>query len=348
MSKYQSRVGACLGNQQLKLCRTGFFLGFILVFVPVAVFTSAYAQLTKVNVASSGISPTQIIPYLAQEAGFYRKNGLDVSVIRTRAEIAVMSLLNGDTPLIDVAGPTIIRSNLNGADCVFIAAGAVVLNFWMMAGKGINTPQDLKGKVVGVAGLSGSALAATRHALGKVGLNPDKDIKIVQIGGTPDRLIALRTGRIQATLLSPPTSLAAHKEGFNLLVDVAGMPFQANGPATTRKFIREQAEVVRKYVKAHVETVHLMKTNRELWIKVLSKFVKVDRDILEKSYEVSVTEELFPRKQYPSLSAIATALDQVSETEPKAKASKPESFADSTFILELDKSGYIDSLYKRN
>jgi NitT/TauT family transport system substrate-binding protein len=308
----------------------------------------AHAQLTKLNVASSGISPTQIFPYLAQEAGIYTKNGLDVSVIRTRADIAVMSLLNGDTAIIDVAGPTVIRSNLNGADSVFIAAGAVTFNYWLMAAKEVRTAQDLKGKLLGVSSLSGSSIVATRYALAKIGLNPDKDVKIIQIGGTPDRLIALRTGRIQATLLSPPTSLAAQKEGLNLLVDVKGLPFQDNAPATTRKFIREQPDVVRKYVKAHVEAVHLMKTNKEMWIKVLGKYVKVDRDILEKSYDVSATEDLFPRKQYSSMEAIKTPLEQIGENEPRAKASKPESFVDMTFITELDKSGYIDSLYKRN
>lgn len=308
----------------------------------------AHAQLIKLNVASSGISPTQITPYLAQESGIYAKNGLDVSVIRTRADVAVMSMLAGDTALIDVAGPVVIRGGLKGIDNVFIAAGAVSLNYWLMAAKAINTPQDLRGKLIGVAGLTGSTMVATRYAVTKLGLNPDKDIKTIQIGGTADRLTALRTGRIQATLLSPPTSLAAQKEGFNLLVDVAGLPFQDNGPVTTRKFIREHPDIVRRYAKAQLEAVHLMKTNRDMWIRVLGKYVKVDRDILEKSYEVSTTEALFPRKQYPSLDAIRAALEQIAEDEPKAKASKPESFVDTSLIAELDKSGYIDSLYKRN
>lgn len=328
--------------------RAALVLGFGFLLLSTSIVADAYAQLTKLNVASSGISPTQIVPYLAQEAGIYSKNGLEVSVIRTRAEIAVMSLLNGDTTIIDVAGPIIIRSNLKGADGVFIAAGAVAFNYWLMAAKEIRTAQDLKGKLLGVASLSGSAIVATRYALGKIGLNPDKDIKFIQIGGTPDRLIALRTGRIQATLLTPPTSLAAQKEGFNLLVDVVGLRFQDNAPATTRRFIKEHPDIVRKYVKSHVDAVHLMKTNREMWIKVLSKHIKVDRDILEKSYDVSATEELFSRKQYPSLDAIKAALDQVGETEARAKVLTPESFIDVSFIAELDKSGYIDTLYKRN
>jgi len=313
-----------------------------------SILTNVYAQATKLNVASSGISPTQIVPYLAHEAGIFARNGLEVSVIRTRADVAVMSMLAGDTGMIDVAGPIAIRSNLKGVDTVFIGAGAVTFNYWLMAAKAINTSQDLKGKIVGVASLSGSTMAATRYALVKLNLNPDRDIKIIQIGGTPDRLTALRTGRIQATLLSPPTSLAAQKEGFNLLVDVAGLPFQDNGPVTTRKFIREQPDIVRRYVRVQVEAVHLMKTNREMWIKVLGKYVRVDREILEKSYEVSTTDVLFPRKQYPSLDAIRASLEQIAEDEPKAKVSKPESFVDMSLIAELDKNGYIDSLYKRN
>lgn len=146
--------------------------------------------------------------------------------------------------------------------------------------------------------------------------------------------------------MSPPASLIAQREGLNVLVDVTGLPFQNNGVVTTRKFIREQNSIVRRYVKAHVEAVYLMKTNREMWMKALGKYVKVDRDILEKSYEIEVTDELFPRKQYPSLAAIKASLDEIADDEPKVKSLKPESFADMTFISDLDKSGYIDSLYK--
>jgi ABC-type nitrate/sulfonate/bicarbonate transport system substrate-binding protein len=104
--------------------------------------TTVEAQLTKLYVASSGISPTQIVPYIAQESGIYAKNGLDVAIIRTRAEIAVMSLLGGDTPLIQIAGTPIIRSSLKGVDAVFIAAGAVAADYWLMTGKAIKTAQE--------------------------------------------------------------------------------------------------------------------------------------------------------------------------------------------------------------
>ena len=197
--EYQKqRLGMSLRKSLLALL----VLSVSVLLLSTRVCTEAYAQATKLNVASSGISPTQIVPYLAQEAGIYTKNGLEVSVIRTRAYVAVMSMLAGDTVLIDVAGPVVIRSNLKGADNVFIGTGAVAFNYWLMAAKAINTAQDLRGKTVGVASLTGSTMVATRYALVKLGLNPDKDIKTIQIGGTPDRLTALRTGRIQAPCLA--------------------------------------------------------------------------------------------------------------------------------------------------
>jgi NitT/TauT family transport system substrate-binding protein len=326
--------------------RTVSVLGLSFLLLSDGVSTNGQAQLTKVNVASSGISPTQLPPYMAQDAGAYSKNGLDVSIIRTRPEIAVMSLLGAEASIIHIGGAITIRSNLRGADLAFIAAGAVATDYWFMGTKEIKTPQDLMGKLVGVASLRGSTIVASRYALEKIGLNPDKDIKFIQIGGTPERLTALRTGRIQATLLSPPASLVAQREGLSVLLDVTGLPFQNNGVVTTRKFIKEHPDIVRRYIKAHVEAVHLMKTNREMWIKVLGKYVKVDREILEKSYELEVTEELFPRKQYPSLTAIKASMDEIADEEPKVKTLKPEGFADMSLVAELDKSGYIENLYK--
>jgi len=150
-------------------------------------------------------------------------------------------------------------------------------------------------------------------------------------------------------LLSPPTSFIAQKEGFNFLTDVTNLPFQHNGVVTTRKFIRESPDTVRRYVKSQVEAVHVMKTNRELGLKVLTKFLgrQKDRDLIEKSYDVSMGEEVYPRKQYPTLAGINTVLEAIAKDNPKAKEAKPEDFVDPRFVRELDESGYIDSLYKK-
>jgi ABC-type nitrate/sulfonate/bicarbonate transport system substrate-binding protein len=142
----------------------------------------------------------------------------------------------------------------------------------------------------------------------------------------------------------------AQKEGFNLLTDVTGMAFQHNGVATTRKFIREHPGVVRRYVKSQIEAVHLMKTERQTGIAILMKNLKArpeEKELVEKSYNAAMVEEVYPHKQYPSLQGIQIILDAMIKEEPKAKEAKPEDFVDARFVQELDDSGFINNLYKQ-
>jgi ABC-type nitrate/sulfonate/bicarbonate transport system substrate-binding protein len=311
----------------------------------------AYSQVTRVNVAYTGESPTQLVAFLAKETGIFTRNGLDVQVIRTNSGVAVMGLLAGGMAILQVAAPTVISSVLRGGDAVFVAAGVVTLDYWLMSGKAIKNATQLKNGIIGTSDLSGSSFIASRFAARKLGLDPDKEIAIIRSGGTPERLVALRTGRIQATLLSPPTNFIAQKEGFNFLTDVTSLPFQHNGVVTTRKFIRDNPETVKRYVKSQIEAVHLMKTDRETGLKVLAKFLgrqQKDKDLIEKSYDVSIGEEVYPRKQYPTLAGINTVLEAMVKDNPKAREAKPEDFVELRFIRELDESGFIDNLYRKS
>ena len=135
-----------------------------------------------------------------------------------------------------------------------------------------------------------------------------------------------------------------------MIADVAkmGLVFQHTGVTTTKRFIRENPDIVRRYVKAHVEAVHKMWTDREATIKTLGKYMGsgVEREILEKSYENVMHETLYPKKQYPSLEGLKTVVEEIAARDARAKNVKPEQFADMSFIRELDQSGFIDGLYK--
>lgn len=215
-----------------------------------------------------------------------------------------------------------------------------------MSQRDIKSAEQLKGGLLGVSGLTGASATATQLVLRKLGLVPGKDTSVIVIGGTPERLIALRTGKIQATLLNPPTTFVAQREGFNVLADLGTLPFQNNGVVTTRKFINDKPEVVRRYVKSQIEAVHLMKSERATGLKVLAKYMggTSDQELLEKSYDASVTEHTFPAKQYPSQPGLKTVIDSLVADNPKAKEAKPEDFIDSQFIKELDDRGFIDNL----
>jgi ABC-type nitrate/sulfonate/bicarbonate transport system substrate-binding protein len=311
--------------------------------------SGAWAQPRKIKVGYSSDAPGSLATWLARETGIFAKNGLEAELVRTRTTIGVMALISGELDFIQASGPVVIESNLRGSDLVYIAGGMATLDFIFMSQPDIKSPEMLRGGTVGLASIRGASLVATEFALEKLGLKP-KDVKFIVIGGTPERLISLRNKRLHATLLSPPTSIVAEREGFNTLADVGalGLPFLHNGIAASRRFVRDNPDTAKRYVKSQIDAVHLMKTDRKKSVAVLAKYLRqtANTEILERSYDLSATDDKYPRKQYPTLAGIQTVLDAIADENPKARSARPEQFVDARFIKELDDSGYIDSLYK--
>ena len=310
---------------------------------------AASAQLIKVTTSyvsdSAGVLPL----WLAKEAGIFARNGLDVQAVKVHASVGVMALMSGELQFVLAAGPVVVDSALRGSNAVYVAGGMSTLDFVLVTRPEIKTAEQLKGGTVGLSAFRGANPTATRFALQKLGLGP-KDVSLIVVGGTSERIASLRLGKIQGTLFSPPQNITAQREGFNALADVAelGLPFVHTGLATTRAFIRDKPEIVRRYVKSHLEAIAVMKMDRELAIKTLGKYLGQikDRDVLVKTYEAAAPDNRLPRKQYPYLAGLQTVLDLLSEENPRAKSAKPEDFVDNRFIKELDDSGYIDNLYK--
>ena len=312
----------------------------------------APAQLTRVHVGYSALSGDQLPVWVGKETGPFEKNGLDVQpIFFTGGSTAILALVSGDVPITQVSGPGLVSSALAGSEAVFIAGGMTSLNYVLMGKPGVKTAEQLKGGSVAISRFGSATDTIARYALKKIGLTPGKDVTIVQVGSGPDRLGAALTGRVTAAVINPPSSFQAEQKGMTVIADVAkmGLTFQHTGPATTRKYIREHQDVVRRYVKGHVEAVHRMWTDKEGTVKTLGKYMGggVDREILEKSRENVLTEALFPKKQYPSLEGLKFVIDDLAERDPRAKTAKPEQFVDLTFIKELDQSGFIDALYKK-
>ena len=299
----------------------------------------------------AGESPTHLPAWVAADADIFLKNGLDAQLIRARSDISIMALLSGEVSFAQTGATSVINSRLGGSDAVIVAGGTVSLPYWLVSQPGIKSPDQLKGKTVGVLAIGGTAYVVARFALRKLGLDPDKDVAMLAVGGTPERLLALRTGRIQATLLSPPTVFAAKREGLNILADVAalGLNYQHDSVVTTEKFIRENRDTVAKYVKSQIEAVHFTKTNRDAGLKILARYLRQlkDKELLEQSYDISVADHILPRKQYPSRAGIQTILEELAGRNPRAKQAKPEEFIDTRFVQQLDESGYVDQLYAR-
>ena len=310
-------------------------------------FSVAWAQLTKLTVGYSSTASAEIPAWLAKETGIFAKNGLDVQLVYFRGgTTATMALLSRQTPIIQGSGQVIVNAALRGADTVMVAGGLVNTEWWLMTRPDIRTAEQLKAGSVAISPFGGLAESMTRIALKRLGLTPVKDIAFVQVGGLQERLFALETGKVQGVMLPTPYKFIGQKRGFHTLVSVL-LSYQSTGVSTTRTFIRESPDTVRKYVRSQVEAIHRIKTDRETALKVLVKYLgPQDRDILEKSYDELSSDEKFPPKQYPTLEGIKNILEPLAQTDAKAKAAKPEDFVDMSLIKELDDSGFISDLYK--
>ncbi len=330
------------------------FLYLVVALLPAQLSPApnATAQPTRLNVGYSAISADQLPAWVAKDSGIFAKNGLDVELIFfTGGSTAILALVSGDVPITQVSGPGLVSSVLGGSDAIFVAAGITSLNYVLMGKPGVKSIEQLKGGTLAISRFGSATDSIARFALKKVGLSVGKDVTLIQVGSGPERLGALQTGRVTAAVINPPSSFIAEKRGMSVIADVAqmGLVFQHTGAATTKKFIREQNDVVRRYVRAHVEAVHKMWTDKESTIRALGKYMGsgLDREILEKSWANVMHETLYPRKQYPSVEGLKTVIDDLAERDPRAKNVKPEQFIDASFIRELDQSGFIDGLYKK-
>ncbi len=328
---------------------TSKWIGLGIFSLTVLLSANVPAQPTKLNVGYVGINSDNVIAWIAKDTGIFARNGLDVQLIYfSGGTLATMALIAGETPIAQTAGPGIVNAVLSGSDAVMIAGGVTTLDYWLLSRPEVKSAGQLKGGSVAISRFGSASDFIVRYALQRIGLTPVKDVAILQVGALPDRLAAMEANRVQATVLAPPAMYMAQKRGFNILADVAelGLAYQATGVATTRKFIREHPDIVRKYIRSQVDAVHRFKTDRETGLRVLAKYLGLkEKDILERTYGGAIAENKLPAKQYPTVEGIRTILEPL-KNDPKAKSVKPEDFVDMRFIKELDDSGYIDKLYK--
>jgi NitT/TauT family transport system substrate-binding protein len=305
--------------------------------------------LKKVVIGYSGISISQTPGWIAYEAGFFRKYGYDAQLLFVESgSRMVQTLISGDVLAAVVAGAPVIQSNLQGSGIVLVTGFLNTLDYKFIVSRDITRPDQLKGKAVAISRIGSSSDFATRYALEKYGLVPDKDVAILQIGSQPARFAALETGRISGVMIAIPLTAKAARAGLNTLADLQmlGLEYQHNGLAVSQNLIKTQPDVVRNLVKAYVEAIHYMKTHRKETIAILAKYLKTDdAEALEEAYEAEI-QALIPEKPYPTLKGIQVMLREMGIKDPTARAARPEQFVDLNFMKELDSSGFIDRLYK--
>ena len=333
---------------------TALFLGTVGItvaraLVSIAAETPAAQPLKKVVIGYSSISAASSSAWFAYEGGFFRKNGLDAQLIFVESgSRMVQTLISGDVVAAQAAGAPVIQSKLQGSGVVIIAGLLNTMDYKFVVSRDITRPDQLKGKTVAVSRVGSSSDFATRYALEKYGLIPDKDVAILQIGSQPARFSALETGKIHGVMIAIPLTSKAAKMGLNTLADLQmlGLEYQHTSLAVSQNLIKTQPDLVRNVLKSFVEGIHYAKTHRKEAIAILAKYLRSDdSDALQEAYEAEL-QGLIPEKPYPTTKGIQIILREMGVKDPNARSARPEQFVDLSFMKELDSSGFIDRLYK--
>lgn len=298
----------------------------------------------KVRVAYSALAPTQGVLWVADEAGLFARNSLNADLVYTRA--AIETLIAGEVQFGQMTGALMFSARLQGADPVMLAGVQDVLNDRLVVRPGINSVEDLRGKRVGVFRFGSASHMRLLNVLPRYGMT-ERDVTFLQVGDSPERLVALHSKSIDATLLSPPDHFLALRGGIKVLLNLRDLnvPYQGTGLVTTQRLLVKNRDLARRFVKAFVEAIHVVRTNPAISKRAFAKYRQTrDEKQIEDAYQT--LREIVKPKPYPSVDGFRTIIKDTVDRIPAAKTANPADFIDASLLEELDRSGYIDSLYR--
>jgi len=301
----------------------------------------------QIRVGYGSLSTSYAPIWVAGEAQLFQKNGITAEVLYLESALVRTALIAGDIVMGGMSGTTMAAPRLQGADPIIIASFLNSLQYRLVVRPEIKTPTQLKGKRIGVAGFGLGAHRGAQIMVAKLGLNPDNDVVMLQIGGDPTRLSALLSGTIDASVFNPPLYKRAVEAGMRVLANIEemGFPVQASALVTTEQFVRKNPDLMRRAMRSIIESIYVIKSNPELTKRAIRKYMRFrdDRDT-DEAYQIM--RDVTPRKPYPTVEGIKTVLDELALKVPAARTAQPREFMDTRFIEELDRSGFIDELYK--
>lgn len=319
--------------KQLRFC----FLSILLLQF---LSTSPVFAKDRLNVVYASISGLFLGCWVAKDADYFDREGLDVNLVYIQsAGTAIQAMLAGEAPIVLAGGEPVVESGLKGGDAIFIGGISIVPAVHFMAMPEIRSVQDLRGKPVGVTRFGSSTDYAMRQVLRRNGLEPVKDVPVLQIaGGHRGLAIALLNRSILAAPIAPPNSLHAQKGGAKLLVDMtkSGIYFPYSTIASTRGFLKQSRPVALAFMKAYSDGVKRMNSDKAFSIGVIKKYMReTDPEIVDAVYKYGV--DYIAKIPEPNKEGIVEVLRQ--SPDPKAKTARPEAFFDDGLIRELAQKG---------
>jgi NitT/TauT family transport system substrate-binding protein len=309
---------------------------------------SSFSQAERVRVAISSISTSQVNVWVPLDTGFLKKQGLDVELVYiSGAPVGAAALMSGEVAISQGGVVGSITSNMKGSGTFIILGGADRFPYQLIVAPTIKQIADLKGKRFAVSRIGSADHTATMFVLPRLGIQPDKEMNIIQVGSVPARFAALVSGSVQAALLIPPETVKAKELGYRMLSNFADIEinYQQNGVYTTRAFINKRPDLLRRFAVAYSEGNHYILTNGEGTQRIMRKYLHGDEKAIREAY-TEVVLKATPKIPYPSKPGIQTLIDFLAKTAPEAANSKPDDFIDARFVKELEDNGLYARLYR--
>jgi len=321
-----------------------------ILFIIVGLLSAAVpAAAQSLKVPFAALSPTYAPLWIADRAGFFKKYGLDVQLVYISAgSVIIPAILSGQVDIANMSSAPALTSWIRGAELTTVGVTSNRLLHVVMAGGSIKKPEDLKGKKIGSDRYGSLSDLVLREALRHYNLAPDKDVAVIQTGGLPERLGALKIGAVDGAIVAGDTAFEAEKLGFHKVIDLSELPIRYPGSTivVSKSFLSGKRDVVKRFLRGWIEGIKTAKTDKDFTVRVMQKFLKTrDRSILEKTFEVY--QSVHEKVPFPDPKVLGVALKQLSATVPQAGQLKIEDFIDRSLISELESEGFISKVYGR-
>jgi len=324
----------------------------VIVFCMAVVPFAADGAGPKTYLGVSGVSFDYIPFWYAKDYRLYQKYNVDVDIITTGGgTVLAQAMLSGGVHFAAL-GTAFLQSAMQGADHVLLAAHINYFPYRVVGLPSIAGKEGLRGATIAISRFGSNADAALRIALRQAGLDPARDVTIVQLGTQPERFAALNGRRIQATIMSPPFSNAAKKAGLKVILDISKMriAFPEIGLVASRDYVSKNRANARAFMQAYLEAIRDIKKNKEATVKVMAKYLRMDlennREILLDTYDETIASDEMEKKPYPNRDGLKLAVELIAKQRNISPIPAIDNFIDTSLLEELDRSGFIDQLYR--
>jgi NitT/TauT family transport system substrate-binding protein len=320
-----------------------FSLALVISFLALG---AAQAQ-EKIRVGLGSISLQSGLVYIAKDRGIFTKYGLTAeSIYIPGGSTNVQVLISGNLDMSQLSGAPGVAANLEGADIVYVAGLLDKLNYQLITRPELKTVEQLKGKKFAVSRYGSSADFGMRAMLKRVGIDPVKEASILQIGDEPARIAAITSGKVDGTVVNAPFSSEAERLKLNVIADSVKMnvPFFNTGLLVTRRFLEKQEAKVMNFLRAYIEAIKILKTEKEYSVKALGQFTRVQNvKALQEGYDYFNNQ--LPLVPYPSAEAMQAVVAQIAETNIKARGVDAKSYVSDRYLRRLEDEGFIKKLW---